>query len=73
MQVRICRELVWRCRELSRPARELERELTLLVRAQAPALLELPGCGVLTAAKRVGEPAGAAVALARTRVDSGAA
>ena len=58
-QVRICRELVSRCRELSRRAGELERELTLLVRAQAPALLELPGCGVLTAAKLVGETAGA--------------
>lgn len=58
VQVRICRELVSRCGELSRRAAELERELTLLVRAQAPALLELPGCGVLTAAKIVGETAG---------------
>ncbi len=58
MQVRICRELVSRCRELTRRACELERELALLVRAQAPALLELPGCGVLTAAKLVGETAG---------------
>jgi transposase len=59
VQVRICRELVARCRELSRRARELERELTLLVSAHAPALLELPGCGVLTAAKLVGETGGA--------------
>lgn len=59
VQVRICRELVGRCRELSRRAAELERELTLLVRAQARPLLELPGCGVLTAAKLVGETAGA--------------
>jgi transposase len=58
-QVRICRELVGRCRELSRRATELERELAVLVSAQAPALLELPGCGVLTAAKLVGETAGA--------------
>jgi transposase len=58
VQVRICRELVSRCRELSTRARELEHELTLLVRAQAPALLELPGCGALTAAKLVGELAG---------------
>jgi transposase len=59
VQVRICRELVGRCRELSRRARELERELASLVRAQAPTLLALPGCGVLTAAKLVGELAGA--------------
>lgn len=58
VQVRICRELVARCRELSRRVAELERELALLVSAQAPALLELPGCGVLTAAKLVGETAG---------------
>lgn len=57
-QVRICRELVSRCRELSRRASELERELRSLVETHAPALLELPGCGVLTAAKLVGETAG---------------
>jgi transposase len=58
-QVRICRELVRRIVELTRRERELERELTVLVAAEAPALLELPGCGVLTAAKLVGEIAGA--------------
>jgi transposase len=57
-QVRIARELVARCRELTRRERELQRELGALVRTQAPALLELPGCGVLTAAKLVGETAG---------------
>ena len=57
-QVRICRELVVRCRELTRRARQLERELTLLVRAEAGALLALPGCRVLTAAKLIGETAG---------------
>lgn len=36
----------------------LEREITALVTVQAPALLELPGCGALTAAKIVGETAG---------------
>jgi transposase len=35
----------------------LEKELTGLVRVQAPQLLALPGCGVLTAAKLVGETA----------------
>ena len=58
VQIEICRELVARCRELSRRADELERRLRALVSAQAPALLELRGCGVLTAAKLVGETAG---------------
>jgi transposase len=58
VQVRIARELVGRCRQLSERERALERELRPLVRAQAPALLELPGCRVLTAAKLVGETAG---------------
>lgn len=57
-QVRICRELVRRIVELTRRERELERELASLMAAEAPALLELPGCGVLTAAKLVGEIAG---------------
>ena len=57
-QIRICRDLVGRCRELTRRVRELERELGPLVRTQAPALLELPGCGVLTAAKLLAETAG---------------
>jgi transposase len=58
VQVRISRELVTRCRELTRRDRELERELARLVTVEAPALLELPGCGVLTAAKLIGELAG---------------
>jgi transposase len=57
-QVRICRELVRRCSELSRHADELERALRVLVRRQAPQLLALPGCGVLTAAKLIAEVAG---------------
>jgi transposase len=55
VQVRICRDLVRRIAELTRRERELERELGLLVAAVAPALLELAACGVLTAAKLVGE------------------
>ncbi|WP_299274833.1 transposase, partial [uncultured Georgenia sp.] len=43
---------------LSRRADALEKEITVLVGQQAPQLLELPGCGVLTAAKIVGETAG---------------
>jgi transposase len=74
-QVRIAGELVRRCGELSRRATELERELAVLVRSQAPALLELPGCGVLTAAKLVGETAGAArfASDARLAMHAGAA
>lgn len=59
VQVRICRELLRRTLELTRRERELEGELATLVAAEAPALLELPGCGVLTAAKLIGETAGA--------------
>jgi len=54
-QVRICRELVARCRELSRRVDELQRELAALVRVEARELLELPGCGPLTAAQLLGE------------------
>ncbi len=54
---RIALELVEDIRSLTRRARALEKELHALVTAQAPQLLELPGCGVLTAAKLVGETA----------------
>jgi transposase len=54
---RIALELVEDIRALTGRINELERELRELVRAQAPQLLELPGCGVLTAAKIVGETA----------------
>jgi transposase len=57
-QVRISRELARRIAELTRRASELERELATRVHAQAPALLALPGCGPLTAAKLLGETAG---------------
>ena len=59
IQLRICAELVARCRELTERANELERELGRIMRAQAAPLLALPGCGVLTAAKLIGETAGA--------------
>lgn len=55
----IARELVVRTRELTVRVNELEREITVIVRVLAPTLLELPGCGVLSAAKIVGETAGA--------------
>lgn len=55
--VRICLELVERCRQITHRANELEREITELVRAHAPALTALPGCASLTAAKIVAETA----------------
>lgn len=55
--VRICLELVDRCRQITVRARQLEREIAELVRVHAPALLEIAGCGVLTAAKILAEVA----------------
>lgn len=54
----IARELLIRCREYTRRANELEVEIASIVRRLAPSLLALPGCGVLSAAKIVGESAG---------------
>jgi transposase len=59
-RVRVSRDLVRAIRERSKRASELEREIGAMVRAQAPQLLELPGCGTLTAAKLIAETAGAA-------------
>jgi transposase len=58
--VEIARELLQRIRELNQRALELERAITKLVRRLAPSLLQIPGCGALSAAKIVGETAGAA-------------
>jgi len=55
----IARELLVRCRESTSRANELQVEITRIVRRLAPSLLALPGCGVLSAAKIVGEAAGA--------------
>lgn len=55
--IRICLELLARCREITVRARELEREITQLVGVHAPALLEIRGCAALTAAKIVAEAA----------------
>jgi transposase len=56
--VRIARELVRRIGELTRRAGELERELERLLQDQAKPLIDVVGCGTLTAAKVVGEVAG---------------
>lgn len=59
VRVRVSRELVRAIRERAKRATELEREIGEMVRAQAPQLLALPGCGTLTAAKLLAETAGA--------------
>lgn len=55
LQVRLARELVARCRSLSKTITELDQELEARTEATAPALLELPGCGAVTAAKLLAE------------------
>jgi transposase len=55
---RLARALTSRCRELTAQINDLTTELTALVSVQAPALTAIPGCGVLTAAKILGETAG---------------
>jgi transposase len=59
VQVAICRELLGRISELTRRERELRGQISDLVRTYCPRLLELPGCGELTAARLVAEIAGA--------------
>jgi transposase len=60
IDARLARELLEDIAKLTVRAKELEKEIASSVAAQAPALLELPGCGALTAAKIVGETAGIA-------------
>ena len=55
VQVRLARDLVSRCRSLTRMIVELDRELETLSAQIAPTLLTLPGCGGLTAAKLLAE------------------
>jgi transposase len=55
VQIRIARELVGRCRSLTRSILELDRELPARTEQSAPRLLTLPGCGPLSAAKLLGE------------------
>jgi transposase len=58
VEVRVARSLVARCRELTREANALEREISGLVRTLVPELIAVPGCGELTAAKILGEVLG---------------
>jgi transposase len=55
---RLAQRLLDRARRLTIEINELTTELTALVEALAPTLLAVPGCGVLTAAKILGETAG---------------
>jgi transposase len=59
VRVRIAREQVRSIRDATRRIRVLEREISQLVELEAPQLLAEIGCGPLTAAKLVGEIAGA--------------
>jgi transposase len=56
---RVARDELKRIRELTGAIEKLYRELATLVTAYRPALLWLPGCGVLCAAKAIGETGGA--------------
>jgi transposase len=58
-RVRIARELIRQITARTRRIRELEAELAALVESYAPQLLAERGCGPLTAAKLIGEIAGA--------------
>jgi transposase len=56
--VRIARNLLERCRQLTVDINALAAEISALVTPMAPALLAIVGCGPLTAAKIVAETAG---------------
>jgi transposase len=59
MRARIARDELRRIRDLTQTINALEAEIAELVAKVAPQLLAEPGCGPLTAAKLVGEIAGA--------------
>jgi transposase len=58
-RLRVAKQLLKRITEIGREERDLFAELTGLVDAHAPQLLEQPGCGTVTAAIIVGHTAGA--------------
>ena len=58
MVARLARALVDRCRELTLEINDLTVEITAMVTEMAPALMAIPGCGAITAAKIIGETVG---------------
>lgn len=58
-RVRVARDELRRIRELTRTANALERQIKTLIVALRPELLELKGCGTLSAATLIGRTAGA--------------
>jgi transposase len=75
IQARLARELTARCRMLNAEIGALEHEVGALAAALAPELLALPGVGGLTAARLLGDTAGAArfASAARFAMHSGVA
>jgi transposase len=57
MVAELGRREVVRIRKLTREANQLECDIARRVTQQVPRLLEIPGCGTLTAVKLVGEAA----------------
>lgn len=57
-RVRISRDLIRSIRQSLRQERNLQKEIAALVNDQAPQLLDIPGCGPLTAARLIAETAG---------------
>jgi len=55
LQVRLARDLVANCRVLNRTISQLDQELERRTAELAPTLLELAGCGAITAAKLLAE------------------
>jgi transposase len=53
---RLARRLVERCHQLAAEISAVDKELEVLVRPLAPALLEVCGCATITAARLVGRP-----------------
>ncbi len=60
IDARLARDVLGDIDRITPRINDLEKEITALVTVQAPALIELRGCGALTAAKIVGETAGIA-------------
>lgn len=58
-RVRVARDELRRIREHTRTANHLERQIKALIADYRPELLELKGCGVLSAATLIGRTAGA--------------